>query len=130
MEFFRLTQDFYLTGGTALSAFYLHHPNSVDLDLFTHDDYAFQRVDDLTGQISMKLNLDCETVRLTSYFKHFRVGLMETLNITSHECSNEELSRLFQRSRQVYFEETPVYDANDIPRDEKTECAGARNYCR
>jgi ATP-dependent DNA helicase RecG len=31
---------------------------------------------------------------------------------TSRECSKEELGRLFQRSRQVYFEETPVYDAN------------------
>jgi Nucleotidyl transferase AbiEii toxin, Type IV TA system len=47
-EFFHLAQDFYLTGGTALSAFYLRHRYSVDLDLFTHDDEAFQRVADLT----------------------------------------------------------------------------------
>jgi len=32
---------------------------------------------------------------------------------TSRECSKEELGRLFQRSRQVYFEETPIYDANE-----------------
>jgi ATP-dependent DNA helicase RecG len=32
---------------------------------------------------------------------------------TSRECTKEELGRLFQRSRQVYFEETPIYDANE-----------------
>jgi predicted nucleotidyltransferase component of viral defense system len=73
-EFFHLTQDFYLTGGTALSAFYLQHRYSVDLDLFTHNDEAFQKADDLTRQASAKLNVDCKPVRITSYFKHFRVG--------------------------------------------------------
>ncbi len=32
---------------------------------------------------------------------------------TSRECSKEELGRLFQRSRQIYFEETPIYKANE-----------------
>ena len=36
---------------------------------------------------------------------------------TSRECTKEELGRLFQRSRQVYFEETPVYDANEAHLD-------------
>ena len=31
-----LKEHFYLTGGTALSAFYLQHRLSDDLDLFTH----------------------------------------------------------------------------------------------
>ena len=36
-EFFQsfLKEDFFLTGGTALSAFYLHHRPSEDIDLFT-----------------------------------------------------------------------------------------------
>ncbi len=74
VEFFHLARDFYLTGGTALSAFYLQHRYSVDLDLFTHDDEAFQKADDLTKQASAKLDVDCKPVRITSYFKHFRVG--------------------------------------------------------
>jgi predicted nucleotidyltransferase component of viral defense system len=77
VEFFHLAQDFYLTGGTALGAFYLQHRHSVDLDLFTHDDYAFQKADDLTTQASTKLNIDCKPVRITSYFKHFRAGPKE-----------------------------------------------------
>jgi ATP-dependent DNA helicase RecG len=36
---------------------------------------------------------------------------------TSRECTKEELARLFQRSRQVYFEETPIYDANEVHLD-------------
>jgi ATP-dependent DNA helicase RecG len=36
---------------------------------------------------------------------------------TSRECSKEELGRLFQRTRQVHFEETPIYDANETHLD-------------
>lgn len=36
---------------------------------------------------------------------------------TSRECSKEELGRLFQRSRQIYFEETPVYETNEAHLD-------------
>jgi len=36
---------------------------------------------------------------------------------TSRECTKEELGRLFQRSRQVYFEETPIYDTNETHLD-------------
>ncbi len=32
---------------------------------------------------------------------------------TSRECTKEELGRLFQRARQVQFEETPIYEANE-----------------
>lgn len=76
-EFFKLTQDFYLTGGTALSAFYLQHRDSIDLDLFTSDDEAFQRAEDLTNQTGIKLNIACQAVRIRSYFKHFQVGPAE-----------------------------------------------------
>lgn len=39
-----LADSFYLTGGTALSAFYLEHRYSVDLDFFTSDPNAVARV--------------------------------------------------------------------------------------
>lgn len=39
-----LARKFYLTGGTALSAFYLHHRYSVDLDFFTADPTAIAQV--------------------------------------------------------------------------------------
>lgn len=44
-EFFDRTQEFYLTGGTALSAFYLQHRLSEDLDFFTNNDVAEKEFD-------------------------------------------------------------------------------------
>jgi hypothetical protein len=76
-KFFQLTQDFYLTGGTALSAFYLQHRYSVDLDLFTHEDSSFQKVDSVVNEVCVKLNVPCLPVETTAFFKHFRVGPQE-----------------------------------------------------
>lgn len=72
--FFLQTQDFYLTGGTALSAFYLHHRYSEDLDLFTQDDEAFQAAETIVHKTCLQLEIEFASVRITSYFKHFRVG--------------------------------------------------------
>ncbi|MBI3815671.1 MAG: nucleotidyl transferase AbiEii/AbiGii toxin family protein [Nitrospinae bacterium] len=36
-----IAKDFFLTGGTALSAFYLHHRESIDLDFFSMTDKPF-----------------------------------------------------------------------------------------
>ncbi len=72
--FFQQTQDFYLTGGTALSAFYLYHRHSEDLDLFTQDDEAFQAADTIVSKACLQLEIAFVPVRITSYFKHFRVG--------------------------------------------------------
>lgn len=39
-----ISRSFYLTGGTALAAFFLYHRYSVDLDFFTDDPTAVSRV--------------------------------------------------------------------------------------
>jgi predicted nucleotidyltransferase component of viral defense system len=39
-----LRDQFFLTGGTALAAFYLYHRYSVDLDLFTENPAAVAQV--------------------------------------------------------------------------------------
>ena len=47
LEHFRvspLAQDFYLTGGTALSAFFLHHRQSDDLDFFSEAPVGIEEV--------------------------------------------------------------------------------------
>ena len=41
-----IANNFYLTGGTALAAFFLHHRLSEDLDFFTADPNAVQLVRD------------------------------------------------------------------------------------
>ena len=83
VEFFRLTQDFYLTGGTALSAFYLQHRYSEDLDLFTSNDAFFQKVDEFVGEVSTRLKVALKPVLITSFFKHFKIGSQESL-LTLH----------------------------------------------
>ncbi len=41
--FFEHERGFFLTGGAALSGFYLHHRETTDLDFLTHDRDAFDR---------------------------------------------------------------------------------------
>ena len=45
LEYEEIAQYFFLTGGTALSVFYLHHRTSEDLDLFTLNDIHFDEID-------------------------------------------------------------------------------------
>src|ERR1700682_2481036 len=60
-EFFSTSagQSFFLTGGTALAAYYLQHRLSKDIDLFTTDDEQFEiareGMDELAAQLGCKL---------------------------------------------------------------------------
>jgi predicted nucleotidyltransferase component of viral defense system len=73
-EFFSRAQEFYLTGGTALSAFYLRHRYSEDLDFFTNDEVAFRRAENIVMDSCAALKISFSSIRLTSYFKHFSIG--------------------------------------------------------
>jgi predicted nucleotidyltransferase component of viral defense system len=77
-EFFDLTTDFWLTGGTALSAFYLQHRYSEDLDLFTDQEDSFQSVELPVKAICQKLNVEYLPIKVTSFFKHFQIGTIQT----------------------------------------------------
>lgn len=72
-RFFRLEvgQSFFLTGGTALAAFYLHHRLSLDLDLFTLDDLALAEGARLTPLIAQELGWETILARHTDYFHRF-----------------------------------------------------------
>ena len=50
-----LNNLFYLTGGTALAAFYLEHRLSDDLGFFTNDSKAIHQVPDILKKISKEL---------------------------------------------------------------------------
>lgn len=63
---------FYLTGGTALSRFYLYHRESVDLDLFTNDQSAdFASLNLVIGQIARELNLKIISQITTNSYLQF-----------------------------------------------------------
>lgn len=64
--------DFYLTGGTALSRFYFGHRESIDLDLFTHKQKLdFSAVNLLVGKITHDMNLRTIKQVVTNTFLQF-----------------------------------------------------------
>jgi hypothetical protein len=62
---------FFLTGGTALAAYYLHHRLSVDLDLFTLDDLALREATVLIPQLASDLGCRIGRARETEHFRQF-----------------------------------------------------------
>ena len=62
-------QQFYLTGGTALAAFHLHHRVSVDLDLFTLDDLALREADILLPQLAASMDCHLGAMRRTEHYR-------------------------------------------------------------
>ena len=64
-------QAFFLTGGTALAAYHLHHRASVDLDLFTEDDLALSEVDILVPRLAAELNCEIGRARRSEHFRQF-----------------------------------------------------------
>lgn len=64
-------QHFFLTGGTALAAFHLHHRSSIDLDLFTLDDLALRETAVLVPQLAADLGCQIGRARRSEHFGQF-----------------------------------------------------------
>ena len=63
-----LRDEFYLTGGTALAAFYLYHRYSVDLDFFTVNPAATAQVPPVMQEIAVRLGLEITFTRTLGTF--------------------------------------------------------------
>jgi hypothetical protein len=63
-----LRDEFFLTGGTALAALYLHHRYSVDLDLFTENPTAVAQVPPTMQEIASRLGLEITFTRTLGTF--------------------------------------------------------------
>ncbi len=63
-----LARSFYLTGGTALAVFYLHHRYSMDLDFFTADPTAIIQVPPMMQEIGQQLGLEITFTRTLDTF--------------------------------------------------------------
>ncbi len=59
-----ITQTFYLTGGTALSACYLNHRFSEDIDLFSDSVFDETLVVTFMGQVATKLDVSSKVVKI------------------------------------------------------------------
>lgn len=71
--FFQGAAPFFLTGGTALSAFYLRHRYSEDLDLFTLDGAAFDRVSLYVADTAAKLHAEALSLQTAPLFHRYRI---------------------------------------------------------
>lgn len=63
-----LVEHFYLTGGTALSAFYLQHRYSLDLDFFTDNPASMNQVPAVLEDIAEKLDASVHFTRQLGSF--------------------------------------------------------------
>ena len=72
--FFQGAPPFFLTGGTALSAFYLHHRYSEDLDLFTLDSDAFDRVPLYVADTATRLTASVASLQTAPQFHRYRLS--------------------------------------------------------
>ena len=73
-----LNQVFYLTGGTALSAFYLFHRYSEDLDFFTSEPGQVSRVlpvlESFVGNLGLKIEVRRQFATFLELFLHSSQG--------------------------------------------------------
>lgn len=66
-----LPKTFYFTGGTALSAVYLHHRESEDLDFFSEKDFNDEQISDIVEDVAF-------SIKATSRFtKKYRSRIFE-----------------------------------------------------
>jgi len=72
--FFQNSPPFFLTGGTALSAFYLQHRYSEDLDLFTLDGNAFDRVSLYVADTATRLTASVASLQTAPQFHRYKLS--------------------------------------------------------
>ena len=77
-----LTDNFYLTGGTALAGFYLFHRYSEDLDFFSEKEIDLLNLDIALKRIREKLNVDKidfqQSYNRNLFFFHFGNDVLKT----------------------------------------------------
>ena len=71
--FFAREQRFFLTGGAALVGFYLHHRQTLDLDLFTTEDHL-EDGEAALFDAARELGATVERLRTSTSFRRFLVG--------------------------------------------------------
>ncbi|MBF0107409.1 MAG: nucleotidyl transferase AbiEii/AbiGii toxin family protein [Deltaproteobacteria bacterium] len=79
-EWFR--SHFYLTGGTALSAFYLFHRYSDDLDFFTHG-IELLAIPQLMDFVAKKTNTTVERIQTSPNFQRYLVNKELKVDVVS-----------------------------------------------
>lgn len=69
-----LTKPFFLTGGTALSAFYFAHRDSKDFDFFSMESFDMDRISSLLRTIAVEVNAAFEEKVTTQTYKEVYIS--------------------------------------------------------
>lgn len=75
-----ITKNFYFTGGTALSEFYLHHRISEDLDFFSEEELDELSLEKWVKEVSKKYKVEAKSQRLRGelvYLFEFPDGVLK-----------------------------------------------------
>ena len=83
--------NFFLTGGTALSVFYLHHRVSEDLDFFTTNDIELGDIDELLKKTYLN---NIITIRTSLMFLSYLIGGIKIDFVIDPLSQNEERPHL------------------------------------
>ena len=67
-SFFKKSQDFFLTGGSALGVFYYDHRFSYDLDLFTVKDIDWHFLEKLFISVAEEINAEYKSITKAPFF--------------------------------------------------------------
>lgn len=153
-----LNESFYLTGGTTLSAFYLQHRISEDLDFFTEIEGEVPKVLPLIEEVTIALNGQLEIKRNFKSFIEFNIARGEEIlrcdfamdspfrlekkcfkedygiyidNILDISCN--KLSALYDRSDpkdfiDIYFIAQEIIPFEKLIEDAKKKHIGLDNY--
>jgi predicted nucleotidyltransferase component of viral defense system len=122
-----LKDTFFLTGGTALSAFYLEHRISEDMDFFTEEEGQVDRVLPLIQGIALRLKGELEVKRsFRSYLEFSMIRGEEVLKCDfAMDSPYRLLEKIFKEEYRIYVDNvqdiscnklSALYDRND-PKD-------------
>lgn len=108
-----LAKKFYLTGGTALSAFYLHHRLSIDLDFFCDQPFSYSELTIFLNIIKEKFNLqEVPAVKIFDRWQ-FTIGGKEPIKL-EFVYFNHEKKRLkpLERHMDIFIDSLDDIAAN------------------
>lgn len=92
-----ITDNFYFTGGTVLSEFYLHHRFSEDLDFFTEKPYIQQEIFNLIDTICHQYKWEYTAEMIESlYMFHLQIGKNDLLKIDFSHYPHHRIEKGFK----------------------------------
>ena len=111
-----LKDSFFLTGGTALSAFYLQHRISEDMDFFTEEEGRVERVLPFIQDIAVKLDMNLEVKRsFRSYLEFILTRREEILRCDfTMDSPYRLMEKIFQEDYGIYVDNVQDISCNKL----------------